>query len=77
MHQAVKEGYLSPVRAQMIPLELDINNVGISKGDYAVGEIGGALEPYLNRIAIEMVNYCKGRKTVVFSTACKDFTKVL
>src|SRR5690554_2747045 len=24
MHQAIKEGYLSPVRAQMIPLELEI-----------------------------------------------------
>lgn len=50
----------------MIPLKLDIHNVGISNGDYAVGEIGCALEPYLNQIAREMLNYCKGRKTVVF-----------
>ena len=34
--------------------------------DYAVGEIGSALEPYLNQISLEMLNYCKGRKTVVF-----------
>jgi len=66
MHQAVKDGYLCPVKAQMIPLELDINNVGLSNGDYAVGEIGCALEPYLNQITLEMLNYCKGRKTVVF-----------
>ncbi len=66
MHQAVKEGYLCPVKAQMIPLELDINQVGISNGDYAVGEIGNALEPYLFQISEEMRNYCKGRKTVVF-----------
>ena len=59
LHQAVKEGFLCPVRAQMIPLELDIHSVGMSNGDYAIGEIGGALEPYLNKIAIEMVNYCK------------------
>ncbi len=38
----------------------------ISNGDFAVGEIGHALEPYLEQIAQEMVNYCKGRKTVVF-----------
>ena len=50
----------------MIPLELDIANVGFSNGDYAVGEIGSALEPYLNQISLEMLNYCKGRKTVVF-----------
>ena len=75
MHQAVKDGFLCPVRAQMIPLELDINTVGISNGDYAVGEIGGALEPYLNKIAIEMVNYCKGRKTVVFLPLVKTSQK--
>lgn len=66
LNQAVREGYLCPVKAQMIPLQLDINNVGISNGDYAVGEIGSALEPYLNQIATEMLGYCKGRKTVVF-----------
>lgn len=75
MHQAVKDGYLCPVKAQMIPLELDIANVGISNGDYAVGEIGGALEPYLNQIAIEMLNYCKGRKTVVFLPLVKTSQK--
>ena len=64
--QAIKDGYLVPIRAQMIPLELDISEVGISNGDYAVGEIGNALDPYLDQIAAEMLNYCKGRKTVVF-----------
>ena len=66
MRKAVKEGYLAPIKAQMIPLNLDITNVGISNGDYAVGEIGSALEPYLNQIAKEMLTYCHDRKTVVF-----------
>ena len=66
MTEAIRQGYLCPIKAQMIPLELDINSVGISNGDFAVGEIGHALEPYLEQIAQEMVNYCKGRKTVVF-----------
>lgn len=75
LHQAVRDGYLCPVKAQMIPLELDIKNVGISNGDYAVGEIGNALEPYLNQIALEMLNYCKGRKTVVFLPLVKTSQK--
>ena len=75
LNQAVRKGYLCPVKAQMIPLELDINNVGISNGDYAVGEIGNALEPYLNQIALEMLNYCKGRKTVVFLPLVKTSQK--
>jgi len=66
MSQAIRDGYLCPVKAQLIPLELDIGAVGISNGDYAVGEIGSALDPYLEQIAQEMMHYCKGRKTVVF-----------
>lgn len=66
MTEAIREGYLSPIKAQMIPLELDIADVGISSGDFSAGEIGHALEPYLQQIAVEMVNYCFGRKTVVF-----------
>lgn len=66
MSQAIRDQYLVPIKAQMIPLELDIAKVGVSNGDYAVGEIGNALEPYLEQIAQEMSHYCKGRKTVAF-----------
>ena len=66
MTRAIREKYLCPVKAQMIPLELDITNVSTSNGDYAVGEIDTALDPYLDKIALEMLNYCEGRKTVVF-----------
>lgn len=66
MSQAIQDGYLAPIEAQMIPLELDLKNVGISNGDFAAGEIGNALEPYLLQIAKEMLHYCKNRKTVVF-----------
>ena len=66
MAKAIREGYLCPIRAQMIPLELDIEDVGVSNGDFSAGEVGSALEPYLEQIAGEMVNYCRGRKTVVF-----------
>ena len=75
INQAVRDGFLCPVKAQMIPLELNITNVGISNGDYAVGEVGSALEPYLNQIALEMLNYCKGRKTVVFLPLVKTSQK--
>ena len=66
MRQAIKDGYLCKIKAQMIPLELDIANVGVSAGDYNAGEIGSALEPYLEQIAYEMASYCMDRKTVVF-----------
>ncbi len=43
MTEAIREGYLCPIKAQMIPLELDIADVGISSGDFSAGEIGHAL----------------------------------
>lgn len=64
--QAVSDGYLCPVKAQMIPLKLDISHVGISNGDYSAEELGESLDSYLPLIAKEMVSYCKGRKTLVF-----------
>lgn len=66
MASAIRDGYLCPIKAQMIPLKLDLGSVGISNGDFAVNDIGSALDPYLRQIADAMVYYCKGRKTVVF-----------
>lgn len=66
MSQAIKEKYLCPVKAQMIPLKLDISGVKVSNGDFSTGEVANALEPYLEQIAREMIHYCKDRKTVVF-----------
>lgn len=66
MSRAIREGYLSPVKARMIPLQLDISKAGISGGDYSAADIGCALEPYLHQIADEMARSCRGRKTVVF-----------
>lgn len=64
---AIRDGYLCPIRAQSIPLNIDITGVSTQSGDYAVGELGDALEPYLEAIASEMVKAgCDHRKTVVF-----------
>nr|DAG40218.1 MAG TPA: Chromatin remodeling complex ATPase [Bacteriophage sp.] len=63
---AIKEGYLCKIMAQTIPLKLDITSVTMSGGDYAVGDLGTALDPYLEQIAAEMAVRCKDRKTVVF-----------
>ena len=66
MSRAIREGYLSPVKARMIPLKLDISQASITGGDYSASDIGYALEPYLQQIAEVMAEHCRGRKTVVF-----------
>jgi len=78
--KAIKEGYLSPIKALTVPLKVDISNVSISSGDFAPGEISTALDPYLEQIAAEMSNYCKDRKTAVFLPLIKTsqkFTDIL
>ena len=73
--QAIRDGYLCPIKAQTIPLQLDITGVGISGGDFAVGGLGTALDPYLDQIAGEMETACRGRRTVVFLPLIKTSQK--
>ena len=73
--KAIREGYLCPIKAQTIPLKLDLSGVGIQNGDFKAGDLGTALDPYLYQIADEMANYCKGRKTVVFLPLVKTSQK--
>lgn len=64
--QAIKDGYLCKIKAQTIPLKLDMSGVGTQAGDYKAADVGHALDLYLDKIADEMRTYCAGRKTVVF-----------
>ena len=64
--QAIKEGYLSPIKALTIPLNLDLSSVSMSQGDFKASDVGNALDPYLEQIANEMMEHCKDKKTVVF-----------
>ncbi len=64
--KAIKEGYLSPIKALTIPLQIDITGVSVQAGDFKASEIGTALDPYLYQIADKMLQYCKNKKTVVF-----------
>lgn len=73
--QAIKEGYLTPIRALTIPIQIDFTKVGTSAGDYKPSDIATALDPYLEQIAAEMQRHCKDRKTVVFLPLVKTSQK--
>lgn len=64
--QAIKDGFLSPIKAITIPLKLDLSAVGQQAGDFKTKDLGTALDPYLDQIADEMAKQCLNRKTVVF-----------
>ncbi len=73
--KAIKEGYLTPIKALTVPLKMDLSSVGVQSGDFKVSDIGNVLDPYLESIANEMLEYCKERKTVVFLPLVKTSEK--
>jgi len=73
--KAIRDGYLCPIKAQTIPLKLDLRGVGTQAGDFKAGDLDSALDPYLHQIAAEMAKHCAGRKTVVFLPLIKTSQK--
>lgn len=73
--QAIKEKYLSPIKALTIPLTLDMSGVSVQAGDFRAADIDTALDPYLYQIADEMATHCANRKTVVFLPLIKTSQK--
>ena len=73
--RAIREGFLCKIRALTIPLKIDMTGVRVQSGDYALGDIGHALDPYLEQIADEMKQSCFDRKTVVFLPLIKTSQK--
>ncbi|NTX58858.1 DEAD/DEAH box helicase, partial [Myxococcus sp. CA039A] len=78
--RAIKEGYLSPIKALTIPLQLDLSAVRQQSGDFSTSDLGTALDPYLEQIAAEMWRVAQDRKIVVFLPLVKTsqkFTRIL
>lgn len=73
--RAIREGYLCPIKALTVPLQIDMTRVSIQNGDYKASEIDTALDPYLEQIADEMAKTCRDRKTVVFLPLIKTSLK--
>lgn len=74
--RAIREGYLCRIKAMTIPLKIDITGVKTQSGDFALADVGTALDPYLEEIAQEMSKHCKDRKTVVFLPLIKTSQKM-
>lgn len=78
--KAIKEGFLSPIKALTIPLKINLSAVGQQAGDFKSSDLGTALDPYLDSIAAEMWKVAKDRKIVVFLPlvmTSKKFTNIL
>ena len=61
----IQQNWLVPIRAKTIPLEIDLDDVGTTAGDYNAKDLGHAIEPYLERIA-DVVAEHRHRKILAF-----------
>lgn len=78
--KAIKAGYLAPIKALTLPLEVDLSAVSQQAGDFSTRDLGNALDPYLESIADEMVKNASDRKIVVFTplvNTSKKFVDIL
>ncbi|MFM1525244.1 MULTISPECIES: DEAD/DEAH box helicase [Helcococcus] len=64
--KAIKEGYLTKLKALTIPINIDLSNVAQQSGDYKLSDIGSTLDPFLEQISKEMWSVAKDKKIVVF-----------
>lgn len=58
--------YLCPITVQNVPLGIDLSRVGSQAGDYKAGDLGTALDPYLEKIASRLPDLIGDRRTLVF-----------
>lgn len=61
----IKQNWLAPIRVKTVPLEIDLDDVGTTAGDYSADDLGHAIEPYLERIADVLAEH-RDRKMLVF-----------
>jgi len=64
--EAINDGFLSPIKALSIPINIDLNACSQQAGDFKARDLGNVLDPFLEAIADEMAEHCKDRKTVIF-----------
>lgn len=74
---AIRGGYLCPIRAQTVPLQIDLSSVAKQGGDYQAAGLGSALEPYLRQICREIKDRCHDRKTIVYTPLIATSRKML
>lgn len=54
--ELVRDGYLCPIRAKTLPIQIDLTSIRTIAGDYSEAELGHALEPYLPEIAAKVAD---------------------
>ncbi len=66
LRAAIRDGYLCPIKAKLIPLEIDLSQVRTVRGDYNVNDLDESIAPYLYQAAQAIAEHAANRKCLVF-----------
>lgn len=66
LKQMINMGFLSKVCIQMVPIKIDVSEIGTSAGDFDKNDIDHAITPYLGSVVDAIQKYASDRKTLVF-----------
>ena len=64
--EAIKDGYLVPLKVKKTPLTINLSKVRKRNGDMDASDLGSVIEPYLHQIAEIVRDMGKGRRIVCF-----------
>ena len=64
---AIEQGFLCPISAQTIPINIDMSNVRTEKGDYKDQDVDDAIKPHLEAIAAKLWELSPERKHLIFT----------
>jgi len=66
LREAIQDGWLCPITAKLLPLQIDLRRVRSVAGDYHTGDLDTAIAPVLAAAVDGIAEHSEGRKTLVF-----------
>lgn len=66
LKDAVRDGWLTPIVAETVPVDIDLSECTQSQGDYSLTGVDNAITPHLEKIADEILEKAGDRKVLVF-----------
>lgn len=70
MLELIKQGYLAKVVLQTVPIQIDLREVEIKRGDYDENALDRAIRPYLGQIARALKQHAGDRRILAFLPLC-------
>ena len=73
----INQGYLSKIVVKAVPMQIDLESVKSTAGDFDSSQLGHAIEPYLDDIAAAIRDHAPMRRTLCFVPLVQTSVKLV